>query len=222
MEHTLANPPPGSPRCWGREYGYNQSLRTWEGDSNVECRGCVFNMSCKRTFQISQAPQAAGGVPAPLPPAPVALAPLAPVAAPAGWNPIAPPPPQIAPVPTQLSPYYAPPPPPPVPPQPSYRNLPVYQPAPVAPVPAPAWSQPPAPPPPTAYQTVRPVAPQPITPQTHPGATAHAEPWQGIFGMYPQESAAERLGKNMILRALEAIFTELARFFHYFPWPKYV
>ena len=41
-----------------------------------------------------------------------------------------------------------------------------------------------------------------------------------FLGQYPGESTAERLGKNMVLRAMEAIFTELARFFHFFSWPK--
>jgi hypothetical protein len=46
--------------------------------------------------------------------------------------------------------------------------------------------------------------------------------WEQVIGKYPNESTAERVGKNTLLRMAEAAFAELTRFFHYFTWPKEV
>lgn len=98
-------------------------------------------------------------------------------------------------------PWQQPPVPPPVPPPPvPQRHLPVWQPQ--ASPPAPMWQ-------PQAR------APAPVVPLTQ-----QEQQFQGIFGQYPNETVGERLGKNLILRMLEAFFSELARFFHFYTWPK--
>jgi len=91
-----------------------------------------------------------------------------------------------------------PPTPPPVPPPPQ-RQLPVWQPQQAQP---PMWQP-------------QQRAPVPLAPLTQ-----QEQQFQGIFGQYPGETVGERLGKNLILRMLEAFFSELARFFHFYTWPK--
>jgi len=168
MEHTLANPPPGSPRCWGRQFQEN----------DPECKGCPFNLSCKKVVQQ---------------PAPMVYQQQTPYQAPYAPAQAVYQPPWTAPQ-----------------PQPTYR-LPVYQ---AVPPPPPAYHAPPPPPRP-AYQA-------PAQPVYHAPAQPAPAPYQSIFGQYPGESVGERLGKNLVLRALEAIATEIARFFHFWDWPKRV
>ncbi len=180
MEATLANPPAGAPRCWGRQFQ----------KQDKECNGCTFNYTCEGTFRQAsvQAPQGP-------------------------WQGYAQPPP---PPPYGQQPYWQPPPPPP-----NYRSLPVYgqQPQP----PQQPW-QPPPPPQHTARGAAPPGYggyPQPGY-QQQPAYAPAPDQFQAIFGQYPGEDIAERLGKNIILRALEAIFSELTRFFHYWTWPRLV
>jgi hypothetical protein len=44
--------------------------------------------------------------------------------------------------------------------------------------------------------------------------------FQQQFHQYPDESVGQRVGKNIVLRAFEAMFGELTRFFHYWTWPR--
>ncbi len=103
---------------------------------------------------------------------------------------------------------------------PAYRPLPMYgqpqQPQATYPLPY----QPPPPPPPP--QQARGNPPPGYGGYQPPVYAPAGDQFQSIFGQYPGEDIAERLGKNIILRALEAIFNELTRFFHYWTWPKMV
>lgn len=54
------------------------------------------------------------------------------------------------------------------------------------------------------------------------GPSWSPDQFSAAFGQHPSETTGERLVKNIILKALEAVFTELARFFHFWPWPKKV
>lgn len=92
----------------------------------------------------------------------------------------------------------APAPPAPVPPPPQAPSYQGWQPTQWAvPTPAPQWQS----------------VPQQWQPQYQ---------WEQVIGKYPNESTAERVGKNTLLRMAEAAFAELTRFFHYFTWPKEV
>ena len=167
MEYTRSNPPPNSPRCWGVAGEYRET--------DPECRGCVFNMSCKKVNQQ---------------PPPSYMTSYAPVPA----NAYPPPPPSSA----------------------GFRSLPVMQNS--APPPPPSSGYGPPPPPPrSGTQAMAPVY-SPITPQPHPSQVQ--DPFPGIVGQYPGETVGERLAKNVVLRMFEALFTEMARFFHYWTWPS--
>jgi hypothetical protein len=85
---------------------------------------------------------------------------------------------------------------------------------------------PPPPPAPPTYSGWQPnsvqQAPPPPQWQQAP-QSLHWQPqhqWEQIIGKYPGESTLERVSKNTFLRMLEAAFSELVRFFHYFTWPK--
>jgi hypothetical protein len=108
---------------------------------------------------------------------------------------------------TPIQAAYAPPSPYPPPPNQPYRPLPVIQ--------QPLANPYNPPPPPIKVQQFGYI---PITPQPHPNQIS--DPFAGIIGQYPGESVGERLGKNVVLRMMEAMFTEIARFFHYWTWPN--
>ncbi len=57
--------------------------------------------------------------------------------------------------------------------------------------------------------------PNPMAPMFRPGAPSPAY----YFTQYPGESVARRIGKNILLRAAEAIFGELMQFFRHWTWP---
>lgn len=57
--------------------------------------------------------------------------------------------------------------------------------------------------------------PNPMAPMFRPGAQGPAY----YFAQYPGESTTTRLGKNMALRAGEAVFGELMFFFRHWTWP---
>ncbi len=57
--------------------------------------------------------------------------------------------------------------------------------------------------------------PNPLAPWQRPGAPS--PPY--YFNQYPGETIGSRLGKNMVLRALESVFTELMYFFRHWTWP---
>lgn len=57
--------------------------------------------------------------------------------------------------------------------------------------------------------------PNPMAPMFRPGAPSPAY----YFTQYPTESVASRIGKNILLRAAEAIFGELMQFFRHWTWP---
>lgn len=58
-------------------------------------------------------------------------------------------------------------------------------------------------------------AQNPLTPWHRPGASSPAY----YFTQYPGESTGTRLVKNVLLRALEAIFAELMQYFRHWTWP---
>ena len=89
------------------------------------------------------------------------------------------------------------------------QPAPMYQPA------QQKWQQP---------ATWQPPPPQQVTQQQRPGyiyANMQQDQmnFQQQFHQYPGETVAQRVGKNMLLRAFEAVFMELTRFFHFWPWP---
>lgn len=113
-------------------------------------------------------------------------------------------------------------------PSPPQTHLPVFRP------PAPPWANPSAPatqfPVPVAAPQWMAPAPQPVAPivsfqdprypnpaaqMSRPGASG--PPY--YFTQYPGETTAQRLGKNVLLRGLEAIFGELMYFFKHWTWP---
>lgn len=57
--------------------------------------------------------------------------------------------------------------------------------------------------------------PNPLAPMYRPGAPQPAY----YFTQYPGESVATRVGKNMVLRMMEAVFGELMQFFRHWTWP---
>ena len=118
-------------------------------------------------------------------------------------------------------------------PLPTRTMLPTYPPPPpAAPVPVPVY-RPPQPvvvqphgqaqpqPPVVQYQASPGYIPDPnnlnpLMPMIRPGV--QGPPY--YFGQYPGETIKERLAKNVILRAAEAFFQELVRFFGNWTWPK--
>lgn len=191
METTVR--PAGAPVCWGRQYDSDQNTQ-----SGRECAGCTFNYSCKNACQSAAARHmtAYQQQQQQQPQWPQATWGWQ------GWNPA-------------WQAQQPAPPPPPSPPAPPGRSLPVWQgnvpPIPPPPAPPAVWGRPQAPPPPpVAYQQ----QPPPMYPQQQ------QEYFMAVLGQYPGEPIGERLGKNIILRALEAIFNELTRFFHFWTWPR--
>jgi hypothetical protein len=59
--------------------------------------------------------------------------------------------------------------------------------------------------------------PNPMLPMHRPGAPSPAY----YFTQYPGESVGERLTKNVVLRGLEAVFSELMQFFRHWTWPPH-
>ncbi len=57
--------------------------------------------------------------------------------------------------------------------------------------------------------------PNPMSSMHRPGTSGPAY----HFTQYPGESVAKRVGKNLLLRILEALFGELWQFFKHFTWP---
>ena len=181
--------PVGAPGCWGQQFT----------DGDQECSQCAMKDSCRSTC-LSRA-----ALPAPVPTAVNQIAPL--------------PPPR---------PYMAQ----SVPPQPLPPNIvqPQVQMARVQPAQVMQYQPQQAPVfavhPQTAqmvqYQQQQlhpslpdPNNPHPLTPMMRPGAPGPAY----YFCQYPGESTVQRLGKNMSLRAAEAIFGEAMFFFRHWTWP---
>lgn len=67
-------------------------------------------------------------------------------------------------------------------------------------------------------------APQPLRYEQQPAQPAAAQVPSGPFQVYPGETVAERLIKNIVLKVLEMLVwtvgNELARFFRGWTWPK--
>lgn len=88
--------------------------------------------------------------------------------------------------------------------------------------------------PPVQWRTVQPNQQVPQQPQyqqpaaAYPGIPPYFYPayasgpydYMAIIGQQPGEGTGERIIKNVILRALEAMLTEALRFLHFFSWPK--
>jgi hypothetical protein len=188
--------PPSSPPCWGLKYQ----------DGEKECEQCKYNDTCRPAMfsrlsnpsdQRTSLPVIRTYSPPPVPSTPPHF--------------------QVQPsmqqaiVPLPAKPYY----PPPV----NSIPLPRVQ----APVAAPSQSQ--------TAQTVSQATqyyqqstgwslpsnanPNPMAPMHRPGAPSPAY----YFTQYPTESVASRVGKNLLLRAAEAIFAELMQFFRHWTWP---
>lgn len=186
----LSSPPYGAPSCWGSKYQ----------DGDDECGQCKFNDTCRREVlrQVSTTPLRPTATTVPFPSSP-------PVPMSTMFRPVVPPPPPAAPPlntgfrPT--TPVYAP--------YPSASQYPPPQtfqhPQNPQPQPQPVYHHPHLP-----HQT-----PDPAAPWVRPGSAM--PPY--YFTQYPQETAAVRLGKNMILRAIAAIFAELLGFASQWTWP---
>lgn len=69
---------------------------------------------------------------------------------------------------------------------------------------------------PTQFSIPDPRTIHPGVPMMRPGAPVPAY----YLCQYPEESVPARIGKNMLLRAAEAIFGELMLFFRHYTWPK--
>jgi hypothetical protein len=182
--------------CWGLKYQ----------DGDRECEQCRWNDTCRsRMFEVAASvPLRSPTVSLPVyQPRPV----LAPVGVPVGTVP-------MPPARTTMTPTYSPSAQPPAV-QPRYTT-------PSAPTPPP--------PPQTGYpqqypqyhQTYQgysipnPHKPNPMEPMFRPGAQGPAY----YFNQYPEESVGTRLTKNMLLRGLEAVFSELSYFFRHWTWPS--
>lgn len=189
--------PVGAPGCWGAKYQ----------DGDRECGQCRFNDTCRpRMFEVLNESQASSyrAPPAP-PPPPISPSyqslPVYQSNKPTGVVPI-PPRPVAVPVPA-------------APPQVPVRYA---SPSAQQPVPQPTYQQPQ----PyqhqyhnTGYSIPDPYHPNPTVPMHRPGAPGPAY----YFTQYPDETVAARLTKNMMLRGLEAIFSELMYFFRHWTWP---
>ena len=66
-----------------------------------------------------------------------------------------------------------------------------------------------------AYSIPDPLNPNPVAPMQRPGVSAPVH----YFTQYPGEDVGTRIGKNIVLRALEAVFYELMSFFRHWTWP---
>lgn len=191
--------PAGSPGCWGVKYQ----------DGDLECGQCKYKDTCREALLHRVVnPQAARTnlpvlsnynprIPAPPPPPSVSNYASTQTA--------------VAPLPSR--PYFAPP---------------------VSSLPVPAKTVPPLPT--SAPQATTPQVttaqnqyyqqstgwslpntsnPNPLAPMFRPGAPSPAY----YFTQYPGESVVSRVGKNILLRAAEAIFGELMQFFRHWSWP---
>lgn len=192
--------PAAAPPCWGAKYQ----------DGDLECKQCKYSDTCRETVlqrivnpqaQRTNLPVLRSYAPHPAPPPPPSISFSAQ--------------PQNTVVPLPAKPYYPPP---------------------VSSLPTPPKNVPfPSAPSSTTAPHVAPQAhqaqqyyqsstgwslpsnsnPNPMAPMFRPGAPAPAY----YFTQYPGESVASRVGKNLLLRAAEAIFGELMQFFRHWTWP---
>lgn len=182
--------PPGSPPCWGRTYQ----------DGDAECRQCRYNSDCK--MEMMEAVNKPG---ASLPI--IGTRPYAPPPAPS----LALPAPALPIVPLPAKPFYVP----------TAQSLPVPGKIPAPPTPVVTHQAPTAVPAatyqnPAGYSIPNPTAaPNPMSSWFRPGAPGPAY----HFTQYPAESVGTRLAKNVLLRAMEALFGELMQFFRHWTWP---
>lgn len=193
--------PPGMPerldRCWGKLFQ----------DGDRECEQCRWNDTCRsRVLEVAATAPARPPTSLPVFTAPVPQRPVAPTA-PTG----------IVPMPTRPAaapPAFSPP--------ATQATAQVRYATPSAPVPT-------APPVPAQQQYAQPYQyqqtqgysipdpnnPNPLIPMFRPGAQGPAY----YFNQYPGESTGGRLVKNSLLRAFEAVFSEVAHFFRHWTWP---
>jgi hypothetical protein len=92
--------------------------------------------------------------------------------------------------------------------QQQYHPQPQYQPQPYQYAPQPGQYVAPNPAPQYAAQ-----------PNVHPFQQG-IDPYRAAYPIYIGEKTSERLAKNVVLKVLETMFGELARFFHLWTWPK--
>lgn len=189
--------PVAAPVCWGTKYQ----------DGDRECGQCRFDDTCrvKMLEVLTQPTSSYHPPPSPPPPPPNSSGyPFLPVYQPSK--------------PTGIVP---------TPPKPPTAPISTTSPAPIRyttpSVPQPTYQ------PPVQYQTQQYQTPQqyhnvgysiqdppnPISPIHRPGAPGPAY----HFTQYPGETILARLTKNMVLRGLEAIFSELMYFFRHWTWP---
>lgn len=203
---TTARPPEMPSRldrCWGKLIQ----------DGDRECEQCRWNDSCRSRFMEVAVATPVRPPPQPLPvynTAPLPITPM-PAAMPTGVVPM--PPPRVVTAPPPVYRPYQPPtqataqvryPTTPSVPQPvstpqSYQHHPQY--------PYQHSQQ--------GYSIPDPNRPNPMDPMFRPGAQGPTY----YFNQYPEESTANRLMKNMFLRAMEALFSELSSFFRHWTMP---
>ena len=186
--------PPGMPisldNCWGKKYQ----------DGDPECRQCKFKDTCRpKMFEsLSAMPTR--------PPSHQSL-PIFPSAPATGY------PRPVGTVPMPPSP--------PSPPSAPPASVPVRNFSPSVPQPPPTYpvydqqTQQTYQAQPQHYVLPNPHDPNPMAPMYRPGAPGPAY----YFNQYPEESVAARLTKNVLLRGMEAIFSELMYFFRHWTWP---
>ena len=191
----MTTKPFGSPPCWGKTYQ----------DGDEECRQCRYNSDCKlEMLEAVHRPKVSLPIMGARPYAPPTLPPPAPSLALPSAHPI---------VPLPAKPFFVP----------AVQSLPIPGKPPISTHHYPT-AQPPTtvPATPTTYQNSTgysipnpSAAPSPMTQWYRPGAPGPAY----HFIQYPDETVGLRLIKNVLLRALEALFGELMQFFRHWTWP---
>lgn len=187
--------PSGAPdACWGKKYQ----------DGEEECIQCSYKDTCK----ISMMNRVIGSQPVPTNSLPISRTPLPVIQPSSSLVPTR----ANVPIPSRsiFSGISAPSPAPVINPTPSAAKPPTYTP--------PSYSQPSH----SSYSYSNSnyslhnlTNPNPLAPIHRPGAQGPAY----YPTHYPGESVALRIVKNVVLRALEAIFYELAQFFKHWTWP---
>lgn len=183
--------PSGAPGCWGKKFQ----------DGAEECMQCYYQSDCKNEmlYNLTRTPPPARSY---APPTTSQLAisssstiPMQPRPAPTTWT--TPPIPQFPSAIQTTKP-------------PSVPVAPIVPTPTTQPQPVTYFQQS------TGYSLPNPAAtPNPLAHWQRPGVPA--QPY--YFLQHPEESVTVRLAKNVILRALEAIFHELMQFFKHWTWP---
>lgn len=191
----MSDRPSGSPECWGKKYQ----------DGERVCENCSFNYSCRPRMLERLSNIGRPALPPPRTSTPVVS--TAPLPTASSYQQKQPQ--QMVPMPSR--PFQAP--------QATSVPAPVHV-VNRTPSAAPATTQTQQPyyynQTASGYQLHNPTNPNPLSPMHRPGAQGPAY----YLNQYPGENVGLRVLKNVILRALEVVFFELAQFFRHWSWPS--